>query len=719
MCRVFPDSCRLVPQSVQRVGARSAQARADISSYGTRTRAVRGRAGGQPTATGGWPPWVGRGASAIVPAMPTRRFTTLTATVASLALALSASAQAAPIWTPPTDVSTLTDSFGEQNIDVAPSGETVVVVSDGFGAGKYGLRVSLRQPGGTFSEQTLPAGGSTLVAQYPNSAVDLSAGGQGIVAWDQSNGLFYALRSPGGAFGAPQQVTGLPTTSVSSIKAAVDGAGNATFLWTTETGSFPTFTSNVYAIQRRADGTLVNPQTLATLASSEFTLQLESLDVNAAGDAVAAWRDAGPGLGGAHYSLRISPLSPLGGVVNTLNAAGVDGAINEAGDTAVAIATSGGLAVRYKQAGGGLGAATIVGSATSTPDVAIAGDGTATVLWQGLQGSNDVLMACSFTTAGCLQPAETIATDPAAIGGGQLAVDRSGTAVALWSSDPFAAATIRARVRPAGGNWGAEQTVGALKSTYPAVGIDDAGDAVGAWLFKNAGSARTQVSAFDVTPPTFVTVDVPSRAVAGTTTSMSAVPSDNWGPVALSWDFGDGSTASASPASHSYADAGIRTVTITATDASGNATSQTRTITIDPASAPSPPSTGSGGIHGLSPTFTTRPRVLNRLFRVGGRRTVVSGRAAAAGKRVKVGTAFTYALNRAAAVMVTIRGRGVAAKGVRLIRASHSGPNRIAFSGRVGKRALRPGRYRATFIAHVASGATSKAVTVSFTVVKG
>jgi hypothetical protein len=92
-------------------------------------------------------------------------------------------------------------------------------------------------------------------------------------------------------------------------------------------------------------------------------------------------------------------------------------------------------------------------------------------------------------------------------------------------------------------------------------------------------------------------------------------------------------------------------VTIAATDASENPTSQMRTITVDPAPAPPPSSAGGGGTHGTSPTFTVAPRVLNGGVRVG-----VSG---------------------------------PSARPMKPIRASHAGPNRIAFSGRLGKRCAR------------------------------
>jgi hypothetical protein len=119
-------------------------------------------------------------------------------------------------------------------------------------------------------------------------------------------------------------------------------------------------------------------------------------------------------------------------------------------------------------------------------------------------------------------------------------------------------------------------------------------------------------------------------------------------------------------------------------------------------------------------------------FRVGSRPTAVSARTAR-------GTSFKFTLKAPAKVTVTIarRARGARrgkrcvsprrAHGKRCTRAVKAGTltrknlpnggNAIAFSGRIGKRALKPGRYTATLRARNAKGA-SKPVVVKFTVVK-
>ena len=53
-----------------------------------------------------------------------------------------------------------------------------------------------------------------------------------------------------------------------------------------------------------------------------------------------------------------------------------------------------------------------------------------------------------------------------------------------------------------------------------------------------------------------------------------------------------------------------------------------------------------------------------------------------------------------------------------LARAGTSGPNRIAFSGRIGKKALKPGSYRMLIVAKDLSGNVSVTSHASFTIVK-
>jgi Tol biopolymer transport system component len=126
-------------------------------------------------------------------------------------------------------------------------------------------------------------------------------------------------------------------------------------------------------------------------------------------------------------------------------------------------------------------------------------------------------------------------------------------------------------------------------------------------------------------------------------------------------------------------------------------------------------------------------------FRVGKRPT--KKRVLAAARRAKAGTAFRFRLSAGAEVTIALHARAAGKRVgkscrkpapklrkrkacVRFVKRGAlvrgglaAGKHSVAFSGRVGRKALRPGRYRATLVARNAGG-KSDAVWLSFRVVK-
>jgi hypothetical protein len=116
-------------------------------------------------------------------------------------------------------------------------------------------------------------------------------------------------------------------------------------------------------------------------------------------------------------------------------------------------------------------------------------------------------------------------------------------------------------------------------------------------------------------------------------------------------------------------------------------------------------------------------------FRVGGPPTAINAKAR---PRTKVGTIIRFTLSETATVKLAIvreqRVRGnrksskkkakakLVASGT-LTRAGRRGTNLVAFSGRVGRRKLRPGTYRFLITATDAAGNRAKTLTIRFTVV--
>jgi hypothetical protein len=105
-------------------------------------------------------------------------------------------------------------------------------------------------------------------------------------------------------------------------------------------------------------------------------------------------------------------------------------------------------------------------------------------------------------------------------------------------------------------------------------------------------------------------------------------------------------------------------------------------------------------------------RLTHSVFAVGRARTAVSA-------RVARGTTLAYRLSEPARLTVRIVNARSGRSAGRLARNAKSGANLLRFSGRIGSRALRPGRYRALVTATDAAGNKSPTRAVRFRVVAG
>jgi hypothetical protein len=148
---------------------------------------------------------------------------------------------------------------------------------------------------------------------------------------------------------------------------------------------------------------------------------------------------------------------------------------------------------------------------------------------------------------------------------------------------------------------------------------------------------------------------------------------------------------------------------------------------------PVPPATGPG-------TKDTTPPVISKLRMTRKRFAVAKKRTALSSRRPKRGSAFLFALSENARTSIAIAralpGRRSGKRCVKprrklkrrctryVVRATltrtktKQGANKVAFTGRVGKRRLKPGRYRATVGAVDAAGNRAKPKRVSFRIVR-
>jgi hypothetical protein len=313
-----------------------------------------------------------------------------------------------------------------------------------------------------------------------------------------------------------------------------------------------------------------------------------------------------------------------------------------------------------------------------------------------------------------------------------VALSASGFALDSFATTGASSAAINlsASFRSPGGAFG-NPSVLASGASDSADAIDDAGDGLVSFDQGSSGPAGAQVSGFDATPPAIISASIPSTATAGVPVPFSATAADFWGPVTVSWTFGDGSAATGGSVTHAFASAGTFTVTVTAADAAGNTVARSGSVVVSAA----PGNHGQPGSH--APVLSHVSQA-HSTFRVGRNPTAINARRAK--PRPPIGTTFLFSLDQPAQVSIVVArelpgrvaGRRcvpstkklaqhrrcvrVVRAGV-LTRAGHVGANAVAFSGRIGRRALPVGQYEVTITA-TASGLKSLPRTLRFTIVR-
>lgn len=242
-----------------------------------------------------------------------------------------------------------------------------------------------------------------------------------------------------------------------------------------------------------------------------------------------------------------------------------------------------------------------------------------------------------------------------------------------------------------------------------------AGDTATAWIRRDAGGiGRVMVALDDVTPPA-LGVTRPARpainpvavnqaqfdALRASTrrATFQATATDVWTPSTITWDFGDGTTASGGTVEHQFApETATATVTVTARDLAGNTSSQRITESFPTVSL-------------ATQAKVTGVKLSRKSFRVQSKKP-----------SARRGATLTFSLSEAAKVEISVsqsaRGyksgktcaakkpkgarkpkRCTYAKSVGLIAAPSltAGPQKLAVSGKLaGGKALKPGKYTLT-----------------------
>ncbi|HWT93231.1 MAG TPA: PKD domain-containing protein, partial [Solirubrobacteraceae bacterium] len=254
-------------------------------------------------------------------------------------------------------------------------------------------------------------------------------------------------------------------------------------------------------------------------------------------------------------------------------------------------------------------------------------------------------------------------------------------------------------------------------------------------------TVRSPAALYDGAAPAIIALDVPATVTAGATVRLAATVTENE-RATVTWELGDGHGASGEAVDVSWPAAGTRTVTVTAADGAGNVTTAQRTVEVVPP-APAGGGGGAGGGAGggsvkpggggqeaakdtkapqLSALGLSRMTFATRGRRKGTKLTWVSSEAG----RLLVGVERTTKGWRAGSACVARKPRrGKASRCTRVRRvgtltvALKEDEGALSFTGKVGGKALAPGRYRFSLVAVDAAGNRSDPPrTIAFTVVR-
>lgn len=651
------------------------------------------------------------------------------------------SAAAAPSWLASSRVTGVEAVSANPEVAVDRGGDAITIWE--ARTGLTGSIESSFHPAGAAAwqapEQLSPPAGS---ASTPWVAADGTGGF--VAVWEQFmpetkvEVVESATRPPGGVWGAPTVISaGAAETNAGDARVAVDARGDAVAVWTLNTAGGSVVQSAYRPVGAAA---WQAPTTLSGEAGAQAFNPVVRVDEN--GDAAAAWQESDGKNQIVHASVRPAA-SGAWQKPEALSPAGADSyepqlAMNAGGGMAVVWAHGPSLKALAVEAASGNaaagewrteGAISETGVEGSAVGVDAAGD--AVAVWSAEDSEKHRrLRSSSRPASGTWQPPVEIATGGKDATQPEVAVDPAGDAVVVFEEavGTEGNGAIAGVARPAGSTAFAPQAILAASNSFtPQIAIDPSGNAVAAWeQYVREAVTVSRTAAYDAAGPVLGALSIPASGLVGEALSFSSSPLDVWSPLgATTWSFGDGGTAGGTTTTHSYQRPGSYTVTITSTDALGNASSGAGTVLITQPPPATPRLSGVGLTHAR--------------FRVARAPTVLS---ASPRPRVPAGTAFRYTLSAAATVEIRVLGTATGLRTGRscvaptallrrrharvcrrtvsegtLTRAGAAGPHVVPFSGRLGRRALRPGAYSAVLRAGNAGG-VSAPTTIHFTILR-
>jgi hypothetical protein len=547
-------------------------------------------------------------------------------------LAAAAPAHASPGWLPPQGLSEPGKNAFNVSTAMDAAGNAIVVWEREHESGlTHDIQLATHTPGGGFTAPT------TLALSSTDPVAVVTPGGRAAIAWRRFSAGKYQIqivtRPPGGSFSAPETVAEVASEALpAGTRVAIDEAGDLAVAWSqrdpsSELTPDPFF---VMAAVRPAGGAFSTPkrvsppepkhadaplgeepaqkqvryeQEVSEWSKRRLAASSVQIAIDEAGEALVVWSYQDGTIdneGHLHpFSLIQTSEQPAAGSFSpfaTISPPGV-----KSDEPQVGFDASGRAVVVWRHAeefeaqieaatrpfGGGFSSpqllsATGTGIRSEIPRLAVTPAGGASVVWRRSTGFATTMQAIDIAADGSLSAVETLPLATAdAPSYPELAGNRKGDLLAVWSGLSATESLVRASLRGAGGTFAAPAAVSetsneALQAT---VAIDEGDSGVAAWT-RPGKEKVVEAAGFDAVPPTLRDLSVPSSGTVGETLRFSAAAADDWsiGPVAF--DFGDGTAGTGDTVTHVYAKPGAYRVTATATDGAGTETSRAATVTI-------------------------------------------------------------------------------------------------------------------------------------------
>ncbi len=137
------------------------------------------------------------------------------------------------------------------------------------------------------------------------------------------------------------------------------------------------------------------------------------------------------------------------------------------------------------------------GQAAADPEVAVDADGNAVLTWLRFDGENFRVEARTRSAAGALGPVQILSRAGESASTPQVAINADGDAAFTWQRSDGTDLRIQGRTRSAAGALGAVQTLSPqdVDGYFPAVAVDNEGDAVFTWQRDDGFEYRIQARA--------------------------------------------------------------------------------------------------------------------------------------------------------------------------------------------------------------------------------